>query len=97
MRVESVQQTLLEGKASPAVQLFEKKYQPLCSDSEGWGPISPIRYDFTPCFLDVWIISVAAWGLLGGAGAVWFLLKKRVPQEVPKNWHFYAKLVSRIC
>ena len=97
MRVENVQQTLLEGKVLPASQLFEKKYQPLCSDSEGWGPISPIRYDFTPCFLDVWIISVAAWGLLGGAGAVWFLLKKRVPQEVSKNWHFYAKLVSHIC
>jgi ATP-binding cassette, subfamily C (CFTR/MRP), member 1 len=96
MRVESAQQTLLEGKASPASQLFGKKYQPLCSDSEGWGPISPIRYDFTPCFLDVWIISVAAWGLFGGAGAVWFLLKKRVSQEVPKNWHFYAKLVSHI-
>jgi ATP-binding cassette, subfamily C (CFTR/MRP), member 1 len=94
MRVEDVQYTLLNGKASPANRLFVKDYPPLCSDSEGWGPISPIRYDFTPCFLDVWIISVAAWGLVGGAAAVWFLLKKRVPQEVSKNWHFYAKLVS---
>jgi ATP-binding cassette subfamily C (CFTR/MRP) protein 1 len=96
MRVENAQHTLLDGGASPANQLFAKGYQPLCSDSEGWGPISPIRYDFTPCFLDVWIISVAAWGLFGGAAAVWFLLKKRVPQEVSKNWHFYAKLVSHI-
>ena len=92
MRVENEQQLLI-GKAPPDNQLFVK-YPPLCSDSEGWGPISSIRYDFTPCFLDVWIVSVAAWGLLGGAAAVWFLLKKRIPQEVQKDWHFYAKLVS---
>ena len=96
MRVGNAQQTLLTGKASPANQFFVTKHQPLCGDSEGWGPISPIRYDFTPCFLDVWIISVAAWGLFGGAAAVWYLLRKRVPQEVQKNWHFYAKLVSCI-
>lgn len=68
--------------------------QPFCGDSEGWGPLSPVRFDFTPCFLDVWVVLVAAWGLFLGAGAIWFLLKKRVPQPVPKNWHFYAKLVS---
>jgi hypothetical protein len=96
MRVENAQRTLLLAKSPSASQLFVKGYQPLCGDSEGWGPISPIRYDFTPCFLDVWIISVAAWGLLGGAAALWFLLKKRAPQEVSKNWHFYTKLVSRI-
>lgn len=96
MRVENVQHTLLNSQALVANQLFVKNNHPLCTDSEGWGPISPTRWDFTPCFLDVWIISAAAWGLLGGAVAVWYLLKKRVPQEVPKNWHFYAKLVSRI-
>lgn len=95
MRLENAQLTLLNGKVLPAGQLFVKGYPPLCSNSEGWGPISPIRWDFTPCFLDVWILSVAAWGLLGGAAAVWFLLRKPVPQEVSKNWHFYAKLVSR--
>ena len=38
--------------------------QPLCGSSEGWGPISRDRYDFTPCFLDVWIAVVAAVGIL---------------------------------
>lgn len=67
--------------------------QPLCGNSEGWGPISPIRYDFTPCFLDVWIATVAAFGIAGGAGALWYLYKKCPPQPVKRNWHFYAKLV----
>jgi ATP-binding cassette, subfamily C (CFTR/MRP), member 1 len=75
--------------------VFKAKTQPLCGNIEGWGPISSIRYDFTPCFLDVWVSLVAVWGLVMGAGALWFLLKKRDAQEVPKNWHFYAKLVSQ--
>jgi ATP-binding cassette subfamily C (CFTR/MRP) protein 1 len=66
--------------------------QPLCGNSEGWGPISPIRYDFTPCFLDVWIATVAAFGIVGGAGALWYLYRKPA-QPVKRNWHFYAKLV----
>ncbi|KAK6367899.1 ATP-binding cassette glutathione S-conjugate transporter ycf1 [Exophiala oligosperma] len=66
--------------------------QPLCGDPEGWGPISSLRWDLTPCFLDVWVLGVAVWGVLFGAGALWFMLKKRVPQDVPKNWHFYTKL-----
>lgn len=66
--------------------------EPLCGDAEGWGPVSTIRWDFTPCFLDVWIIGVAVWGVLFGAGALWYLFWKRTAQEVPKNWHFYTKL-----
>lgn len=67
--------------------------QPFCSDIEGWGPLSPFRYDLTPCFLDLWVSLVAAWGIFVGAGAIWFLFKKRSPQPVSKNWHFYAKLI----
>ncbi|KAI9706829.1 MAG: hypothetical protein M1820_004800 [Bogoriella megaspora] len=67
--------------------------QPLCGDSEGWGPLSSFRYDFTPCFLDVWIFVVAVGGILFGIGALWFLLKKHSPQSVKKNWHFWAKLI----
>ena len=67
--------------------------QPLCGSSEGWGPISEHRYDFTPCFLDVGVASVAAAGILGGAGAAWYLLRRCTAQPVKKNWHFYAKLV----
>ena len=66
--------------------------QPLCGNSEGWGPISPKRYDFTPCFLDVWISSVAVWGIIPGALAIWYVLRRRTAAPVPKNWHFYAKL-----
>lgn len=69
--------------------------QAFCGDAEGWGPMSPSRFDLTPCFLDVGVAVVAGWGLLMGAGALWFLLSKRVAQPVSKNWHFYAKLVSR--
>lgn len=76
----------------PAFRHLKANHEPLCGDPEGWGPVSVIRYDLTPCFLDIWIVLVAAWGLFLGAGAIWYLLKKRVPQDVPKNWHFYAKL-----
>ena len=70
----------------------DKHNQPLCGNPEGWGPISPFRYDFTPCFLDVWITTVALFGIVFGAAAVWFLLKRRSPSPVGKNWHFYTKL-----
>ncbi|KAL9596111.1 MAG: hypothetical protein Q9219_006010 [cf. Caloplaca sp. 3 TL-2023] len=66
--------------------------QPLCGNVEGWGPISPFRYDFTPCFLDVWVASVACFGIVFGAGAIWYLLNKRTSSPVSKNWHFYTKL-----
>jgi ATP-binding cassette, subfamily C (CFTR/MRP), member 1 len=67
---------------------------PLCHDAEGWGPMSPTRYDFTPCFMDLWVALVAGFALLLGPGALWFLRYKQVPQPVGRNWHFYAKLVS---
>ncbi|KAL8772637.1 MAG: hypothetical protein Q9209_002298 [Squamulea sp. 1 TL-2023] len=67
--------------------------QLLCGNIEGWGPISPFRYDFTPCFLDVWISSVAVFGIVLGPAAIWYLLKRREPSPVTKNWHFYAKLL----
>lgn len=70
-----------------------EKTQPLCGNHEGWGPMSPYRYDFTPCFLDVWITVVAVFGIVLGAGAIWYLIKKRTPSPVSKNWHFYTKLV----
>ena len=75
------------GTTAPPKQRF-------CGDAEGWGPISAIRYDFTPCFLDVWICVVAVYGLLGGAAAIWWLLRRNNPRPVPKDWHLYLKLVG---
>lgn len=70
-----------------------QRYYPGCGNSEGWGPLSPDRFDFTPCFLDVWITAVAAFGIFFGATALWYLTKRCPAQPVKKNWHFYAKLV----
>lgn len=36
---------------------------------------------------------MAVFGILCGAGAIWFLMKKRTPSPVGKNWHFYSKLL----
>ncbi|KMU72653.1 bile pigment transporter 1 [Coccidioides immitis RMSCC 3703] len=80
------------GDFSADSEPFSNRHQPLCRDPEGWGPISSGRYDFTPCFMDTWILFVSVWGLLMGAGALWLLLRRRTAQPVQKNWHFYAKL-----
>ena len=64
----------------------------VCGNPEGWGPLSPIRYDFTPCFLDIWVLVVSAFGIFGGVIAIW-LLHQKTAQPVKKNWHFYTKLV----
>jgi len=72
----------------------EKKIrQPLCGNLEGWGPLSPDRYDFTPCFMDVWVSAVAVYGILFGAVAIWWLVRRKQKAEVGKNWHFWTKQV----
>ncbi|KAL4991982.1 P-loop containing nucleoside triphosphate hydrolase protein [Aspergillus falconensis] len=90
-------QTVL-GEIAPGSLLLTSfqqsaQLQPFCGDVEGWGPLSRLRFDLTPCFLDAGVSVVALFGLVLGSGALWFLLKKRIPQPVSKNWHFYAKLV----
>ncbi|KAH9884583.1 P-loop containing nucleoside triphosphate hydrolase protein [Xylariomycetidae sp. FL2044] len=65
--------------------------QPLCGNEEGWGPLSPFRYDFTPCFIDVWVFVVAVFGVFGGALAIWYVLRRQKPSGVPKDWHFWSK------
>lgn len=67
--------------------------QPLCGSPEGWGPLSSTRWDFTPCFLDVWVAAVSVLlGIIGGAGALLYLYKQRAPQPVKKDWHFWTKI-----
>jgi ATP-binding cassette, subfamily C (CFTR/MRP), member 1 len=61
--------------------------QPLCGNEEGWGPLSPHRYDFTPCFIDVWIASVAVFGLLVGPIAIWSLVRKALLDKAGKLAH----------
>jgi ATP-binding cassette subfamily C (CFTR/MRP) protein 1 len=68
-------------------------YEPFCSDAEGWGPLSLIRYDFTPCFVDVPVASVSLFGILFGAYAIWKLLTERSKQPTEKDWHYFTKLV----
>lgn len=70
----------------------EEEHHTFCGNIEGWGPISPFRFDLTPCFLDIWISLVAVFGIVLGAGAIWYLFKKKTPSLVSKNWHFYTKL-----
>ncbi|KAI8662569.1 hypothetical protein LRP88_06782 [Fusarium phalaenopsidis] len=66
--------------------------QPLCGNEEGWGPLSPHRYDFTPCFIDVWIAAVSVFGLVFGSLAIWWLLVRKQQQEAQaKNTHFFIK------
>lgn len=92
------------GDSQPGIPLSQTSSVPFqsphrhafCGDAEGWGPLSPFTFDFTPCFLDFVVSLVAAWGLFMGAGAIWFLLRKRIPQPVSKDWHFYTKLVSSL-
>jgi len=78
---------------SPLLSAFDHPKQSFCTDPEGWGPLSPTGFHLTPCFIDVVVSVVAVWGMLSGAGALYLLLKKRIPQPVSKNWHFYTKLV----
>ncbi|KAF4123187.1 ABC-type bacteriocin/lantibiotic exporter [Geosmithia morbida] len=65
--------------------------QPFCGNKEGWGPLSPFRYDFTPCFIDVWVAIVAVGGLVLGAGAVWLLSKQRPLVADIKTPRFWVK------
>ncbi len=74
---------------------FKPKSHPFCADPEGWGPLSPIRYDFTPCFIDVWIGSVAVFGLLFGPLAIWYLRGKN-DNKTPKDVGYWLKQVRHV-
>ncbi|KJR80768.1 uncharacterized protein SPSK_04818 [Sporothrix schenckii 1099-18] len=65
--------------------------QTFCRNVEGWGPLSPFRYDFTPCFLDVGVASVAVFGIVAGALALWWLLAKKPSNGLAKDGTFWIK------
>jgi ATP-binding cassette, subfamily C (CFTR/MRP), member 1 len=69
-------------------------HQPFCHSDEGWGPLSLLRYDFTPCFLDVGVSAVSLFGLLFGILTIWLLVTKESKQPTERNWHYYTKLVG---
>lgn len=97
MLVSNAAQAILQVPSAPSssssFDTFKHHKQPLCGDKEGWGPASPIFWDLTPCAEDAIISGVAAFGILFGSAAVYFL-SQRKPHPVSKNWHFYAKLVG---
>lgn len=81
----------LQHLGSDYLAATETYKQPLCGNKEGWGPLSPYRYDFTPCFIDVWIVTVAVFGLVLGLAAVWQLKRKKQSMGTDKNFHFWLK------
>lgn len=66
---------------------------PFCGNAEGWGPFSPYRYDLTPCGVDAVVSAVALYGILFGAGAIWYLVARKPAQEVKRDVHFWTKQV----
>ena len=67
------------------------KAQILCGNEEGWGPMSPFRYDFTPCFIDVWVAIVAAFGILAGGLALWLLRRQEPRYAFSSTLHYRFK------
>jgi hypothetical protein len=84
----------LEDLGSHYLDASPAHRQPLCGNAEGWGPLSPFRYDFTPCFIDVWIAIVAVGGVLLGAGTIWWLRKKQEQYKSTQNIHLWIKQAS---
>ncbi|KAF9201818.1 Multidrug resistance-associated protein 1 [Haplosporangium sp. Z 27] len=67
-------QLLSSGYRQQGVQYFQSSNVPevvnsLCTDSEGWGPLSPTRYDLTPCF--EYSILFGALSVVAAAGFAW--------------------------
>lgn len=65
-----------------------------CSNKEGWGPISAKYADFTPCFLQGFAGSIAAFIVIGAALTQTRILLKNRKSLVPNkiDWSFHTKL-----
>lgn len=63
----------------------------LCGNEEGWGPMSPDRYDFTPCFIDAGVAVAAIFGILAGTGAILHLLGRQYKPVTTASTHYWLK------
>ena len=63
-----------------------------CLDPEGWGPVSALRYAFTPCFQDGILAAIPPIFLFiaGSAQGFRFSQSAKIPHS--KNWIYIIKL-----
>jgi len=64
-----------------------------CLDPQGWGPVSPVRYAFTPCFQDGILAAIPPLFLIlaGSAQAYNFSQSARPPGHT-RTWQYWTKL-----
>lgn len=63
-----------------------------CLDTEGWGPVSAVRYAFTPCFQDGILAAIPPIFLfVAGSAQAWqYSQSAKIPQS--RNWIYWIKL-----
>src|SRR5204863_6249143 len=63
-----------------------------CLDQEGWGPVSEVRYAFTPCFQDGILAAIPPIFLfVAGSAQGWqFSQLAKIPHS--RNWIYWIKL-----
>lgn len=44
--------------------------------------------------MDIWVATIAAYGILFGAVAIWWLVKRKNKAAVERDWHFWVKQVG---
>ncbi|POR37584.1 ABC transporter [Tolypocladium paradoxum] len=72
--------------------------QPLCCDSEGWGPLNPTRDGLTPCFVDLLALLVAVFGISIVAPTVRLLVKERTGKEgATKDCKYWTRMACIAC
>jgi len=85
---------ILNGRDSANLTATASCRKPLCCDADGWGPLSEVMSDFTPCFLDMLISLVAVFGIVLGAHSVWWVVTRKHTSEVAKDRQLWTKVVS---
>ncbi|BFZ59390.1 ATP-binding cassette glutathione S-conjugate transporter ycf1 [Saitoella coloradoensis] len=83
-----LQTVMKHGKHHDAVRRVA-----FCRNSEGWGPISLVRMDFTPCFYEGILISAVNLFILTFGAYRLLQLLRRSAVPVKKGWHYSAKVI----